>query len=104
MDCLDVITKLSIFSNVGILFWTSKHFKEIFVSKNYELEFKRDSAVEPITVDFSPLDFLKSLIYIEHILIIFQILLHIKVSGKPEWVIKGERDRNILFQQYYQKR
>ena len=99
MDCLDIITKFAVFSNVGILFWTSKLFKHLFISSDHN--FVRDKDIKPITTDYSALDFLKSLIYVEHVLIIFQILLHIKVLGKPDWVINGERERSKLLASYY---
>lgn len=32
MDCLEILTKISIMSNCAMLFWTSKYFKALFVS------------------------------------------------------------------------
>jgi hypothetical protein len=32
MDCLDILTKISVMSNCALLFWTSKYFHALFVS------------------------------------------------------------------------
>ena len=32
MDCIEILTKISIMSNCALLFWTSKYFKALFIS------------------------------------------------------------------------
>lgn len=83
-------------SNCALLFWTSQYFSEIFVSVGVTIK----TGYEPITKDWTKIDFLKAIIYVEHILIIFQIFLRQVVDDKPEFVIAGERDRDSLVKKY----
>lgn len=60
MDCLEILTRLSIMSNCAMLFWTSKYFKALFVSapgpnnaKSTQFEH-----IESITKDYTLTDFL----------------------------------------------
>jgi anoctamin-10 len=39
MDCLQILTQLSIISNCALLFWTSKYFHMLFVSKKEDSNF-----------------------------------------------------------------
>ena len=32
MDCIEILTKISIMSNCALLFWTSKYFRAVFIS------------------------------------------------------------------------
>jgi len=72
MDCLEILTKISIMSNCAMLFWTSKYFKALFVSvpgpggKDEKFEH-----VDAITKNYTLTDFLQLIIYVEHIIILF---------------------------------
>jgi len=79
MECIDILTRISIMSNCALLFWTSKYFTEIFVSKGVII----NPGYEPITKDWTKIDFLKFIIYVEHAMILFQIFLRQVVDDKP---------------------
>jgi len=73
MDCLEILTKISIMSNCAMLFWTSKYFKALFVSSG-PLGFEKSAGfdhVTAITTDYTMTDFLQLVIYVEHIIILF---------------------------------
>lgn len=76
MDCIEILTKISIMSNCALLFWTSKYFKALFVSASISgdtssIDKGSFEGVKSITHDWTPTDFLKALIYVEHGIILF---------------------------------
>jgi hypothetical protein len=72
MDCLEILTKISIMSNCAMLFWTSKYFKALFVSVpgpgDATPSFEHISS---ITKNYTMTDFLQLVIYVEHVIILF---------------------------------
>jgi len=76
MDCLEILTQLSVISNCALLFWTSKYFKLLFVSAgNEDATIKANNpglaSVQSITEGWTQTDFLKAVIYVEHVIILF---------------------------------
>ena len=76
MDCLEILTRLSVMSNCALLFWTSRYFRVLFVSVKTEAQavrFKDPSLdnIKSITSGWTNTDFLKGLIYVEHACILF---------------------------------
>lgn len=74
MDCLEILTRISIMSNCAMLFWTSKYFRALFVSKGRDSELQFEH-IKPITGNYTLTDFLKLVIYVEHVIILFQIFM-----------------------------
>ena len=73
MDCLEILTKISIMSNCAMLFWTSCYFKALFGSVTKEC-LKKDENFETLTSEtlkMSLTDFLQIVIYVEHVIILF---------------------------------
>jgi len=76
MDCLEILTRLSVMSNCALLFWTSRYFRILFVSASNEANVERvkDPSldnIKAITQGWTNTDFLKGLIYVEHVCILF---------------------------------
>jgi hypothetical protein len=72
MDCLEILTKISIMSNCAMLFWTSKYFKALFVSvKPTDGSIDKFEHIESITKNYTLTDFLSLVIYVEHAIILF---------------------------------
>ncbi len=75
MDCLEILTKISIMSNCALLFWTSKYFKAVFISVPDEIGGKLSKGnfehIKSITHGWTATDFLKGVIYVEHSIILF---------------------------------
>ena len=76
MECIEILTRLSVMSNCALLFWTSKYFRVLFVSSTSEED--KDKTLHPslasvnsITHGWTNTDFLKGLIYVEHCCILF---------------------------------
>tara|TARA_B110000285_G_C14992455_1_gene547038 strand:+ start:623 stop:937 length:315 start_codon:yes stop_codon:yes gene_type:complete len=79
MDCIEILTQLSVISNCALLFWTSKYFHLLFVSSgegdgtNAKI-LKGNKAlayVHSVTRGWTQVDFLKLVVYVEHIVILF---------------------------------
>lgn len=104
MDCLEILVKISVMSNCAMLFWTSKYFKALFVSvRSPGAKIDGFEHVSPITSKYTMTDFLKLVIYVEHIIILFQIFLRQIVSDVTPEIIRGERDRNTLLKNHLEK-
>jgi hypothetical protein len=58
MDCLEILTKISIMSNCAMLFWTSKYFRALFVSVTPEGKSEKFEHIETITSNYTLTDFL----------------------------------------------
>jgi hypothetical protein len=59
MDCLEILTKISIMSNCAMLFWTSKYFRALFVSvKPVDATGVKFEHIESITSNYTLTDFL----------------------------------------------
>lgn len=60
MDCIEILTRLSIMSNCAMLFWTSKYFKALFVSNPGPNNVKSTQFehIESITKNYTLTDFL----------------------------------------------
>jgi hypothetical protein len=71
MDCLEILTKISIMSNCAMLFWTSKYFKALFVSVKTPGKDEKFEHINAITKNFTLTDFLSLVIYVEHVIILF---------------------------------
>lgn len=73
MDCLEILTKISIMSNCAMLFWTSKYFKALFVSVYAPgtAPEKKFEHVTAMTENYTLTDFLQLVIYVEHVIILF---------------------------------
>ena len=93
MDCLEILTKISIMSNCAMLFWTSKYFKALFVSVGRDRDDLSFEHIKPITGHYTLTDFLKLVIYVEHAIILFQSFMRQIVSEGTPHIIRGERDR-----------
>jgi hypothetical protein len=110
MDCLEILVKLSIISNCALLFWTSKYFHVLFVSAGSDgLHGSRGdlnkgmSSISSITSGWTNTDFLKAVIYVEHVIILFQIFLRQIVTDVTPEIIKGERDRATILTTHLKK-
>jgi hypothetical protein len=76
MDCLEILTRLSVMSNCALLFWTSRYFSVLFVSKvseadKFRIEDPSLANIKAITSGWTNTDFLKGLVYVEHTCILF---------------------------------
>lgn len=78
MDCIEILTQLSVISNCALLFWTSKYFHLLFVSAAEGsgdakiIEANPSLAnVKSITDGWTQTDFLKAVVYVEHVVILF---------------------------------
>lgn len=72
MDCVEILTKISIMSNCAMLFWTSKYFKALFVSVQTPGQvIPKFEHVSSFTKNYTLTDFLQLVIYIEHVIILF---------------------------------
>lgn len=108
MDCLEILTQLSVISNCALLFWTSKYFKLLFVSAgNEDATIKANNpglaSVKSITEGWTQTDFLKAVIYVEHVIILFQIFLKQVISDVTPKIITGERNRSTLLATHLKK-
>jgi hypothetical protein len=88
MECLGILTKVSIWTTLGCAYFTSRIYKQLFV--------KRTELKEALGIDtksqFSHLDlieFLIVIITIEHGMMVFQMILEFWFSEMPEAVITG---------------
>ena len=101
MDCLQILTQISIMSNCALLFWTSRYFRATFISKfdcwgtetRGKIQFFHVNAV---TTEWTPVDYLKVVVYIEHVIILFQIIVQQASTDVTPYIIRGERDRATL--------
>ena len=89
MYCLSVLTKLSVMTNCGTLFFTSKTFKKIFVAGHGRA-----------ITSWTETEFLIAVLVVEHILMILQMVVGVAVDEKPEFVTRGERDRQKLLENF----
>lgn len=82
MECIEILTQLSVISNCALLFFTSKYFHLLFVSAKIESSNSMTNAdilktnpelgnVHSITEGWTQTDFLKALVYVEHGCILF---------------------------------
>ena len=95
MDCFEILTKLSIITNCGTIFFTSRRFRKIFV--------KSHENGEAIT-SWNLTQFLIFLLIVEHVLMILQMFFGAVINDAPDFVIEGERDRKQLHDNYEQRK
>lgn len=102
MNCLEILVKLAIISNMGTLFFTSRTMIKLFIGR-------RDSegAVivdpdygTPFFPSWNKLEFAIFVLSVEHILIIMQMFIGIIIDDKPDYVIHGEREQKDLLDNF----
>jgi hypothetical protein len=114
MECIEILTQLSVISNCALLFFTSKYFHLLFVSAKSDNENDLTNAsiiannptlgnVHSITQGWTQTDFLKALVYVEHVCILFQIFLKQSISDITPKIITGERNRATMLATHLQK-
>jgi len=89
MNCLDILTKLSVITNCLIIFFTSTTFREIFTRGSHRSY-----------TDWTVTKFLIIIVITEHVLMLVQMGINIFIDDKPEFVKVGERERNIICNTY----
>ena len=92
MNCLEIIVRFGIISNIGTLFFTSKTIFDLFTTGWYD--------VPGFFPEWDRLTFAIFLICVEHGLMICQMFIAIIVEDTPEYVIRGEQERKELFEAY----
>lgn len=92
LNCMEILVKLSIISNVGTLFFTSNTMYLLF-TVGWE-------GIQGLFPRWTKLEFLIFLIVVEHIMMIGQMSIALIVDDTPDYVIKGELERKELFKLY----
>jgi hypothetical protein len=68
MDCLDILTKVSIWTTLGCVYFTSKIYKKMFVKpEQLNIFGKPDESISGLNL----IDFLIIIVSIEHLMMIF---------------------------------
>ena len=118
MNCLEILVKFSIISNMGTLFFTSRTMIRLFIGV---AELKKDGTVQtdaqgnivyrqdkglgvgPFFTNWTKLQFAIFILSVEHVLIIMQMFIGIIVDDTPDFVIHGEREQKTLQDNFKKK-
>lgn len=89
MHALDTLCHISIMVNSGILYFTSKTFREIFTGT---------SDGKTRFVKWELVTFLVLVISVEHLMLILKMLLDNIISDHPTYIKEGEHERDKITQ------
>jgi len=92
MNCLEIIVKFGIISNIGTLFFTSNTIFEIFTTGWYD--------IKGFFPSWDRLTFAIFLICLEHGLMVCQMFISLVVDDTPEYVMRGDKERKDLLENY----
>ena len=80
MHCFEILTKLSIITNCGTIFFTSRRFRKLFVG---------DGGNKDAITAWDLTQFLVFLLLVEHLLMITQMFISLVIQEAPDFVIEG---------------
>ena len=92
MNCLEIIVKFGIISNVGTLFFTSNTIFQLFTTGWYD--------IKGFFPSWDRLTFAIFLICVEHGLMVAQMFIALVVDDTPEYVVRGDKERRDLLENY----
>lgn len=92
MNCLEIIVKFGIISNIGTLFFTSNTIFELFTTGWYD--------IKGFFPSWDRLTFAIFLICLEHGLMVCQMFIALVVDDTPEYVMRGDKERKDLLENY----
>jgi len=92
MNCLEIIVKFGIISNVGTLFFTSNTIFKLFTTGWYD--------IKGFFPSWDRLTFAIFLICVEHGLMVAQMFIALVVDDTPEYVVRGDKERRDLLENY----
>ena len=100
INCLEVLGQVNVVTNTVLLFFTHRSFKNIFiepeegVSKEFEIN----------AIGWEILYFFMFLVVVEHLVIVFRLIIRNSSEVKPAFVKQGERERSDLLKKFSQKK
>ena len=100
LNCLEILGQVNVVTNTVLLFFTHKSFKNIFiepeegVSKEFEIN----------AIGWEILYFFMFLVIVEHLVIVFRLIIRSSSEVKPPFVKQGERERADLLKKFSQKK
>ena len=102
LNCLQIMTQLSVMINSGIIYFTSRTIKKWFLDNEQHIE--KVELHSPINRGWELVNFLVLVIVVEHGMLIIKIFVEQVINDTPEFVVHGERERMLLLENYQDKR
>jgi len=103
MTCLETLAQMSIMTNCAMVYFTSKIYHQMFVMSEYESS--NDTGVKYIpkqSWDFTK--FLMFVVFVEHIVLIFKMMIENEIEDTPSYVVNGKIEREKLVNNFLQIR
>ena len=99
MMCLETLAQLSIITNCATVYFTSKIYYKMFVAEAFDEDNKVGAIYIPKKA-WQLTQFLLFVVLIEHVILIFKMMIENEIEDTPAYVIQGQYERQALVENF----